>query len=214
MDSLKPDSFKTPPLFTLPAELIHHILSFLSPLDLVDVSQTCRLLHTHTLSDHLWQPFVQANVPGTNLSNIDPVPSSWRTVYTTLHPYWFLTRHKLWFGDSPHTGKLLITRYNARSQAIEAFALVAERRQPTISHWHWNPDAIIHSFSPRIQLDLNVPVLRIDAAAMARRSPSLGGGGGEARQSRLEMEVPMELREGGISVPTTTTTSTSTTTNS
>lgn len=187
------DSHK-PPLFTLPAELIYHVLSFLSPLDLVEVSQTCHLLHNHTLSDQLWQPFIQANVPGTILKS--PYPAiSWRSLYIDHHPYWFLSKHKIWFADNQHTGKLLIARYDPRLPAIEAYALVAERRQPTIPHWHWNPNAIIHTFSPRIQLDLNAPVLRLDTAALAqarRTGPDTG--------SRLQREIPMAVH--GITTTT------------
>ncbi|OCK89941.1 uncharacterized protein K441DRAFT_644240 [Cenococcum geophilum 1.58] len=187
------DSHK-PPLFTLPAELIHHVLSFLSPLDLAEVSQTCHLLHNHTLSDQLWQPFVQANVPGTILKSPYPA-TSWRSLYIDHHPYWFLSKHKIWFADNQHTGKLLIARYDPRLPAIEAYALVAERRQPTTPHWHWNPNAIIHTFSPRIQLDLNAPVLRLDTAALAQaRRTSLDTG------SRLQREIPMAVH--GITTTT------------
>lgn len=192
------DSHKPPPLLTLPAELIHHVLSFLSSLDLVEVSQTCHLLHNHTLSDQLWQPFVQANVPGTILKSPYPA-TSWRSLYIDHHPYWFLSKHKIWFADNQHTGKLLIARYDPRLPAIEAYALVAERRQPTIPHWHWNPNAIIHTFSPRIQLDLNAPVLRLDTAALAqarRTGPDTG--------SRLQREIPMAVH-GSSSTATTTT---------
>ncbi|KAF2702731.1 F-box domain-containing protein [Pleomassaria siparia CBS 279.74] len=172
-----------PPLVALPSELIHHILLFLSLPDLLSVGLVNHALHEHSLADQLYQLFVQSHVPGDILTK--PSASSWRDMFKTHHPYWFIPQNKIWFADSLHTGKVLIARYDPRINAIEAYALVAERRQPTLLMWDRNPDAIVHTFSPRIQLDLNAPVVRLDANAYAN---GIGNG-----RTRLQKEVPMGL---------------------
>ncbi|ORY04663.1 F-box domain-containing protein [Clohesyomyces aquaticus] len=168
-----------PPVLTLPPELLHHILSFLSLSDLLSISLVNRILHSHTQTDTLYAPFILSHLPG-----IQKPPSlSWLSLYKTHHPYWFIPASKLWFANTIHTGKLLIARYNPSTNAIEAFSLVAERLQPTITHWSWNPEAIIHTFSPRTQLDLTAPVIRLDALAYARAVGQPG--------HRLQTEIPM-----------------------
>jgi hypothetical protein len=171
------------PLVALPAELIHNILSFLSLPDLLSVGLVNRAFQQHSLADPLYQPFVQSHVPGNTLTK--PSKSTWRELFKTHHPYWFIPQKKIWFADSLHTGKVLIARYDPRINAIEAYSLVAERRRPTITTWDWNPDAIIYTFTPQIQLDLNAPVVRLDANSYANASPT--------GKRRLQKEVPMSL---------------------
>ncbi|KAF2814931.1 uncharacterized protein BDZ99DRAFT_187383 [Mytilinidion resinicola] len=180
------DGPEPPPFLALPAELIHHVLSFLAPSQLLRVSQVCRLLYEHSRADQLWLPFVQANVPGHTLRT--PAPSSsWRELYVAFHPYWFLSKHKIWFSDSANTGHLIVARYDPRIGAIEAYALSAERRKPTIAHWESYPEAIIHTFSPLIRLNLDLPTLHIDASSIAQ---AIGDG------PRLSKEVPMDIYGG------------------
>jgi hypothetical protein len=173
---------ESPPFLTLPSELIHHILSFLDLHDILSIGLVSRTLHEHSLQDTLYQPFVQAHIPGNTISK--PADSTWRELFKTHYPYWFIPQQKIWFADNAHTGKLLVARYDPRINAIEAYALVAERRQPTFQTWDWNPEAIIHTFSPRIQLDLNVPVVRLEPSAYENAT-------GEG--NRLQKEIPMHL---------------------
>jgi hypothetical protein len=176
------DTANLPPFLELPSELVHHILGYLPLTDLLTVGLVNRAVHEHTLQDTLWQPFVQEQVPC-----IVPKPANftWRELFIQHHPYWFLAKKKIWFADNPHTGKLLIARYDHRINAIEAYTLVAERRQPTFQTWEYNPEAIIHTFSPRIQLDLNAPVVRLDADAYERAIGFVG--------HRLQKEIPMNV---------------------
>ncbi len=95
---------------------------------------------------------------------------------------------KIWFADIIHTGKLLVARYDHRINAIEAYALVAERRPPKFQTWEYNPDAIIHTFDPHIQLDLNAPIIRLDANAYEQATGSVG--------FRLQKEIPMSVFNG------------------
>jgi hypothetical protein len=149
------------PLLQLPAELIHHVLTFLPTVELAVISQTCRLLHDHSLDDRLWQKRLQEILPHINFKS--PAPSStFRQHYLTHQPYWFIPKFKIWYSDTAHTGKLLIARYSPRRQTIEAYALAAERGRSMFEFWDWNPDVIIHTFEPNVKLDLNQTVLKLD----------------------------------------------------
>ncbi|KAH7402894.1 hypothetical protein BKA66DRAFT_13121 [Pyrenochaeta sp. MPI-SDFR-AT-0127] len=179
------DAAEVSPLLALPSELIHNIISHLTLSDLLTIGCVNHALHDHSLQDTLWEPFVQAQVPS-------PIPrptnKTWRELFKQHHPYWFLAKKKIWFADIAHTGKLLVARYDHRINAIEAYTVVAERRQPTFQTWDYNPDAIIHTFNPRIQLDLNVPVIRLDAEAYENASRDSG--------QRLQTEILMSVYSG------------------
>lgn len=172
-----------PRLLSLPSELLHQILGQLELFDLLSVSLVSRALHEHSTQDTLWQPLVQAQIPASTVPK--PPSLSWRELFQQHHPYWFIAKRKIWFADTAHTGKLLIARYDPRINAIEAYTLVAERRQPTFQTWEYNPDAIIHTFSPRVQLDLNAPVIRLNADAYQNAMGNIG--------RRLQKEVPMDV---------------------
>jgi hypothetical protein len=180
--SMDMDTTNLPPLLALPSELIHLVLSHLPLSDLLTVGLVNRAIHQHTFEDTLWRPFVQDQVPGTVPK---PANLTWREVFIQHHPFWFLARKKIWFSDIPHTGKLLVARYDHRINAIEAYSLVAERRQPTFQTWEYNPEAIIHTFSPKVQLDLNAPVIRLDSEAYERAVGDVG--------YRLQKEIPMNV---------------------
>lgn len=170
------------PLLDLPAELVQQILSSLSPTDLCRVSQTCRSLCSHASDERLWKPIVVSNTHSVDFT-ANP-PSSWRKLFSTHHPYWFLPRRKLWFSDTPATGKLLLARYNPVEQAIEAHAITAERGQNTFELWEHNPEVIIHTFSPKVKLDHAITVAKLDNSAYTQTY-----GDGNILQRELMMEV-------------------------
>jgi len=172
-----------PPILTLPSELLHQILGYLGFSDLLSVGLVNRALHEHSLQDNLWQTFVEAEVTRRNV--IKPSRLTWRELFQQHHPYWFIARNKIWFSDTPNTGKLLIARYDHRLNAIEAYALVAERQIPMALSWPNHPEAIIHTFSPRVQLDLNAPVVRLNQDAYEDAVGDMG--------YRLQKEIPMSL---------------------
>jgi hypothetical protein len=178
-----PPVSRSTPLLNLPSELVHHVLGYLDLSDLLAVILVNKALREHALQDTLWQPLVQAEVPGSAVPK--PSRSTWRELFQQHHPYWFLAKRKIWFADTAHTGKLIVARYDHRINAIEAYALVAERRQPTFLSWDQHPEAIIHTFSPRVQLDLNAPVVRLNADAYEEAI--------RRRGHRLQKEVPMSL---------------------
>jgi len=150
-----------PRLLSLPAELVQNVLQFLEPTCLADVALTCRFLRNHALSDALWQQHVNAQLPHL-LTSAAPLPS-FRDLYIAHHPYWFLCRHKIWFSDSEPNGKLLLARYDPRRGCIEAYAIVAEPGIRQFEHWEHDEDVSIHTFNPKVQLDLNSPVLKLES---------------------------------------------------
>jgi hypothetical protein len=172
------------PFIQLPAELIQNILTFVPATSLASLAETCHLLHQHTLDERLWQAHLQQNLPGTKLQKAYPA-ASFRDLYITHHPYLFLPKYKIWFSDSPHTGKLLIARYSHSRQTIEAYALAAERGEPKIEFWSWKPDVIIHTFKPRVQLDLNQTVLKISPKCMPT-----------GHKARIQEEIRMDIHSG------------------
>ena len=149
----------------LPPEIIIHILGFLSPHSLAKLSCTCRLLRSHCENDLLWAPLVQENVPAELES---PYPAAtWRDLYLAHYPYWFLTRHKIWFADRAvgghaMSGSIIIALYDSRRGCIEGYRLVAEHGKHTFESWSWNSEVIIHTFNPYVKLWLDDPVIKLD----------------------------------------------------
>ncbi|SLM35517.1 Protein of unknown function DUF3506 [Lasallia pustulata] len=169
-------------LLALPAEIIHQILTLLDPISLADLSQTCHLLHSHAEDGKLWYDIVQEHVPAQRL--LSPgLCKTWRDLYAAHHPYWFLTRHKLWFSDKAYTGiamtgSLIVARFDPRRCCIEAYRLVAEQGDHTFEQWALDPSVIIHAFNPRLRLWLDDPVIKLNL-----RSAPLG--------KRLQKEILM-----------------------
>jgi hypothetical protein len=185
MGDIQQESF----LLQLPAELVQHILTFLPAVSLGSLARTCSLLHQHTLNEQLWLAQVQQSLPGTKLTKAYH-GSSFRDLYIMNESFLFLPKYKIWFSDTPHTGKLLIARYSHSRQTIEAYALAAERGASKFEFWQWNKDVIIHSFEPNVQLDLNRPILKLTGQRAASNS------------QRLEQEIPMPLNRGYSRGPT------------
>lgn len=152
----------------LPSELISHVLSYLSPLDLVSISLTSHLLRAHSLADSLWQAQVQLQVPGIRLTTPSPC-ASFRELYIAHDPRWFLTRYKLWFCDRDLTGKLVIVRYDERRGVIEGYQLLANRPIASTSTSHQSlgdQELVIHEFEPELKLHLDKPVLQVRANSL------------------------------------------------
>ena len=150
------------PLQSAPPEILVLIVAYLEPVDLAHLMQTCRALAKHTCDDATWQRLVQENVPGVRLTSPYPC-SSFRELYAAHDPYWFLTKHKIWFSDHDHTGQLIIIRYDPRRGCIEGYRVVAER--PPTDSWHlWELDGStsVIDFNPRCRLHLDDAVLQLN----------------------------------------------------
>jgi len=169
-----------PSLLALPPELVYQILALLPSTSLVNLSRTCRLLSAYAIDDRLWYHLVQENVPLVKLASPSPC-NSFKELYAAHYPCWFLSRNKLWFSDSPHTGKLIVARYDPRRACIEAYRLVAEHGPHTLGVWDWDQEVLIHDFTPRVQLWVDDPVMKLEMGAM-------GSGDGRA-QREYSMET-------------------------
>ncbi|KAJ4182355.1 hypothetical protein NW755_010404 [Fusarium falciforme] len=149
-------------LLDLPSELITTILSYLSPLELIGVSETCRELREHALSDVLWHPLVQENVPDVTLTSPHPC-NSYHELYVAHDRLWFLPRHKIWFCDRDLTGRVMLVRYDPRRGCIEGYQLLAARGRPDYFQWEGHPNVVIHDFNPQVRLHLDKPILQFHA---------------------------------------------------
>ena len=192
-------SIDSSPLFRLPAELIQHVLSYLEPFDLVCVAQTCKRLRTHSYDDQIWQPLINRNVSDAVTS---PKPlESFRELYIAHHPHWFLTEHRLWFADSEPSGKLVVARYDQSTGSIVGYAVVATRGTHKLQLWEKDREVMIHSFDPKVSLDLHQPVLKLSPDSVRtddqpNQHPSDRGYGPPSRYSN---EIVMEtFSEAGL----------------
>lgn len=147
------------PLVLLPSEILYIILSFLPSPSLAAMSATCRHLFKHTQSDFLWMNLVNSNLPKP-LS--DPAPfNTWKELYISQFPMWFVARNKIWFSDVIDTGKLLVTRYNPRKCMIEGYRVVAKHTFRQFETWSYDPEVLIHSFKPQVSLWMDDPVVQL-----------------------------------------------------
>lgn len=147
-------------LTSLPSELLFQILSYLPAVDLALVSGSSRLLREHADNDHLWADLVNSNLPSP-IRDPNPCPT-FKSLYASHHPLWFVVRNKIWFSDVSNTGKLIIARYDHRRGSIDAYRLVARHTFRTIQHWERNNSVMVHSFDPHVGLWLDDPVVQLD----------------------------------------------------
>ncbi|PGG97765.1 hypothetical protein GX51_07146 [Blastomyces parvus] len=149
----------TSPFVLLPSEILYMILSFLPPTSLAALSSTCRHLSKHTQNDLLWMNLVNSNLPNP-LS--DPAPfNTWRDLYISQFPLWFVARNKVWFSDVIDTGKLIVTRYNPRKCMIEGYRVVAKHTFRQFETWTYDTEVLIHSFKPQVSLWTDDPVVQL-----------------------------------------------------
>jgi hypothetical protein len=149
-------------LLQLPPEIIDQILRHLECPSLLSLSRASKRLRSHAENELLWASLLRAELPQADFPE-SPFPAeSYRSLYTSHHPYWYLARHKIWFSDDAHTGKIILVKYDSRRGCIEGYRLVADRGEPDFIAWPYNPDVIIHTFDPRPNLWLADPVLRLE----------------------------------------------------
>ena len=173
----------------LPTDIIQLVLAHLSPLCLSSVSQTSAALRFHAQNDRLWSRLVQDRVP--NLKRLPARYETWRELYCSFHPFWFITRGKIWFSDKSHVGdalmgSIIVARYNARQCCMETYRLVAERIARHFLHWERDQDVIIHDSHLRVELWLDHPIF------MLRGRPQ--GYGGHLQETYSESQGMEDLR--------------------
>lgn len=176
------------PLLSIPPELVDAILSHLPPYDLSTVAATCRALRNHALSDILWQPIVQDNVPGMPVRSPYPC-ESFHDLYAAHDPLWFLPKYKIWFCDRDLPGKLILVRYDARRGCIEGFELLAVSERTTYEQWTSNSQVMIHKFKPQVKLHLDKPILQFKVG----EKDNDGGFSTRPGANRFADEIPMVL---------------------
>ena len=149
------------PFLKLPAEILHQVLTLLECPALVSLSRSCRRLRSLTLNDLLWANLLRPHLPRADFPP-DPYPSSsYRDLYITHHPYWFVPRNRIWISDDPHTGRIMLCKFDPRRGCIEGYRLLAERLPSQGMLWPHKPTVLIHTFNPRVHLYLDDPVLKI-----------------------------------------------------
>ncbi|KAF2863399.1 hypothetical protein K470DRAFT_274629 [Piedraia hortae CBS 480.64] len=153
-------------LFSLPNELIHQVLAYLGPEDLARVGQVCRLLSAHAADEKLWQAQVNANLAAPVRQ--PDVYGSFRKLYATHHPRWFLPRHRIWFSDGYPFGKLLIARFEPSTGLIAAYTVVATRGSHVLQTWDRQPRTSVYDFQPQVSLDLEMPIVVLDGKSTLR----------------------------------------------
>lgn len=171
------------PLLQLPSEILHIICCCLPYQSLVSLSRTCQQLRAVARKDSLWETLLRPHIPPKDFPH-DPYPSpSYRELFITHHPYWFVPRNKLWISDEPHTGKVMIARYDPRRGCIEGYRLLADRTPSVGMVWAYKPSVVIHNFKPKVHLWLDDPVIKIphDVAPI------------NARQGWLKAEIRMTV---------------------
>lgn len=145
----------------LPHEILFQVSSYLPCQSLICLSRTCRQLRALTTEDLLWVNLLRPWIPENDFP-LDPYPSSsYRDLYITHHPYWFVPKQKIWISDDPHTGRVMLCKFDPRRGCIEGYRLLAERGPTLGLHWPYNPDVIIHTFTPKVHLWLDDPILKL-----------------------------------------------------
>ncbi|ETS73154.1 hypothetical protein PFICI_15099 [Pestalotiopsis fici W106-1] len=157
----------------LPSELIDTILGYLSPLELSDMRQVCKALHSHADSDFHWQRHVWANLPGNPITTPYPF-NTFRELYACHDPFWFIPKNKLWFSDRGLTGQMIMVQYDQRRGVIEGYQLVAVSTVSRREAWSTSTGAVaeIEHFEPQVKLHKDKPVLKLSPPDRRRDTES------------------------------------------
>ncbi|KAI1914201.1 hypothetical protein LOZ39_002062 [Ophidiomyces ophidiicola] len=172
-----------PHLLSLPPELLYHILSYLPATTLASLSSTCRCLREHVADDQVWALLVNSFL---HKPLRDPAPfESFRSLYITYHPFWFIVQGKIWYSDVKNTGKVIIVRYNAQRGRIEGYRIVAAQPFRNYDLWSKDTSIFINSFEPQVSLWLDDPVILLDRVAISTWNSNL--------ERPREYRMPMQL---------------------
>ncbi|KAI1795590.1 hypothetical protein LXA43DRAFT_1166886 [Ganoderma leucocontextum] len=88
---------------SLPFDIIHILLDYTSPIDLLTLCCTCKALHAHFQNDSIWK-HICASYGLRDFTHFGDIPP--RSIYTSLlYPYGGLLG--LWAGDHPFTGSIM-----------------------------------------------------------------------------------------------------------
>lgn len=177
------------PLFALPSELIHYVLSFLDAQDLTALRATCHELRVEAEQEKLWLDLLRPHVPAFDFPTEPPPGSTYREVYLSHSPRWHLPRYKIWFSDDAYTGKLILIKFDARRGSIEGYRLTAEKPEPTAQQWSYNPNVMIHFIEPRVYASIDDPVISMPLSLPGDRSNRRFSRGDNTPFPELRMHV-------------------------
>jgi hypothetical protein len=160
--TMKPVIFEQDlPLLNLPPEILLQIYNYFDCPALVSLGRTCRKLRSLSLNDQLWANLLRPHLPADDFPP-NPYPSSsYRDLYITHHPYWFVAKNRIWFSDDQHVGRIIVSKFDPRRGCIEAYRLLAMRRPSPPMLWPHQPAVVIHSFNPKVELWLDDPILKL-----------------------------------------------------
>lgn len=176
------------PLFRLPREILHQVLSWLDAQELATASLVCRGMSAFTSSDLHWRRCVQRNVPGIAIKTSGPC-TNYRELYAAHEDVWFLPKYKLWFADQDLTGRLILARYDQQRGCIEGYQLLASSKNTVFAHWPENPRVIIHEFDAEVKLHLDKPILHFPL----QRKDVIRRLANHPDKNRFAHEIPMTL---------------------
>lgn len=148
-------------IFKLPPEIVQYILSFLDVQHLQSVYRTCHELKAHVEDDQLWLPLLKASLPDHDIPSTPSPAVSYRQLYLSQHPYWFLPHQRIWFSDDAYNGKLIVAKFNPITGTISGYRLAAERPEAQPQTWIVKPSVIIHHVNPRVYVSTDDPVLSL-----------------------------------------------------
>ena len=113
-------------------------------------------------NDLLWARLLGVHLPPADFPT-SPSPSpSYRDLYISHHPYWFLPQYKIWFSNEDLIGKLILVKFDPQRGCIEGRRLLADRSESMVLVWPHEPSVWIHLFTPRIHLWVDDPVLKLN----------------------------------------------------
>ncbi|KAK8852044.1 F-box domain-containing protein [Apiospora arundinis] len=179
----------------LPPELIDSILSFLSPVELAAATQVCRKFHSHADADVHWQRHVQANVPGNVITSPYPF-DSFRELYVSHDPYWFIPRNKIWFSDRSLPGQMIIVQYDQRRGVIEGYQMLAVSSRADNEAWLADATVFIHNFEPKVRLHRDKPVVKFSPLGRVNLVRSESGSSSFAPKHQFFSEQQMHMSQG------------------
>lgn len=160
-DPHRPTHSSPAAIFKLPSEIVQYILSFLNVQHLQSVYRTCHQFKAHVEDDQLWLPLLRASLPDHDVPST-PLPAlSYRELYLSQHPYWFLPRQRIWFSDDAYNGKLIVAKFDSTTGTISGYRLAAERPAAQPQTWIVKPSVIIHHVDPRVYVSTDDPVLSL-----------------------------------------------------
>lgn len=156
----------------LPVELIDLVLTFLPPLDILVLSQTSSALRRCAHNEQLWKRLILENAPYTPLQSPFPF-TTFKDLFVAHLPHWFVAKHKIWFGDTVASGKIMLTKFDGRRGCIEGYQLLGEKSNASLIYlWQQDPPVWHQEFEPSVRIVVDSPLLYLEANPSDAQQPN------------------------------------------